>query len=107
MRKYLLGTGIIGAITSGYSLLRGSDNQRFTWRVALAWVSWGIMLALAIGEIRDIRIASHGGTVPDDSPIAGREHKYSHRPELSKKDRKQLAKVEKRVRRLAEKAADI
>ncbi|MGW9113739.1 hypothetical protein [Microbacterium sp. NPDC055683] len=77
MRKYLLGTGLFGAITSGYSLLKGSDDRRFTWRVALAWLSWGITLALAIGEARDIRTASRGGTVADDSPISGKEYKYS------------------------------
>lgn len=77
MRKYLLGTGIIGALTSAYSLLRGSDQQPFTWRVALAWISWAITFALSIGMIRDIRRASHGETVSDDSPIAGNEHKYA------------------------------
>lgn len=76
MRKYLLGTGIIGALTSGYSLLKGSDQRPFTWRVALAWLSWAVTFALSIGMIRDIRTASHGGTVDDDSPISGREHKY-------------------------------
>jgi len=76
MRKYLLGTGIIGAITSGYSLLRGADQQPFTWRVALAWLSWAITFALSLGMILDIRKASKGGTVSDDSPIAGSEYKY-------------------------------
>lgn len=76
MRKYLLGTGIIGAITQGYSLLRGSENQAFTWRVALAWLSWGITVALSLGMILDIRKASQGRTVSDDSPIAGAEYKY-------------------------------
>ncbi|WP_156759394.1 hypothetical protein [Microbacterium karelineae] len=76
MRKYLLGTGIIGAVTSGWSLLKGSDAQPFTWRVALAWLSWGITFALSIGMILDIRRASHGGTVSEDSPISGREHRF-------------------------------
>lgn len=78
MRKYLLGTGIIGAVTSGISLLRGSDEQRFTWRTALAWLSWGVTLALAIGQINDIRRASRGYEVAEDSPIAGKESKYRH-----------------------------
>ena len=100
MRKYLLGTGLIGAITSGYSLLRGSNDQRFTWRVALAWVSWGITFALAIGEVRDIRIASQGGRVPDDSPIAGKEHKYAAESEPpTKAERKKAKKAQKLVER--------
>ena len=86
MRKYLLGTGLLGAITSGYSLLRGSDERRFTWRVALAWLGWGITFALALGEVRDIRTASRGGLVADDSPIAGKEYKYA--ADVSKADAK-------------------
>lgn len=88
MRKYLLGTGIIGAVTSGYSLLKGSDQQPFTWRVALAWVSWAISFALSIGMIVDVRSASRGRTVDDDSPIAGLEHKYVKSSAPEKKARK-------------------
>lgn len=74
MRKYLFGTGIIGAITSGLSLLRAlRDEERFTWRTGLAWLSWGITLALAVGAIVDTRRAQHGRLAPADSPVAGRE----------------------------------
>ncbi|WP_188754386.1 hypothetical protein [Microbacterium album] len=76
MRKYLLGTGLLGALAHGYSLLRGSGQQRFTWRTALAWLSWFISVALAIGTVVDVRRASRGQTVSDDSPIRGKEGKY-------------------------------
>jgi len=89
MRKYLLGTGIIGAVTQGYSLLRGSDQQQFTWRVALAWLSWGITVMLSIGMILDIKKASNGGVVADDSPIAGTEYKYVRGASKPKKSKKQ------------------
>ncbi|MFT4221145.1 MAG: hypothetical protein QM611_11615 [Microbacterium sp.] len=78
MRKYLFGTGIIGAVTSGFSLLqelRGAE--RFTWRTALAWLSWGITLALAIGAIVDTRRATRGVLVADDSPVHGKENKLA------------------------------
>ena len=56
MRKYLFGTGLITAIMSGVSLLRGlRSDETFTWRTALAWLSWGITLALVIGTIVDTR----------------------------------------------------
>lgn len=80
MRKYLFGTGIIGAITSGLSLLRGMDGQRFTWRTALAWVSWGITVALAVGAIVDIRREAAGEPVAED-------------PQPSKQVRKQLDRL--------------
>jgi len=76
MRKYVFGTGIISAITSGLTLLRGlREGERFTWRTALAWLSWGITLALAIGAIVDTRRASRGHIVAADSPVAGSEKK--------------------------------
>ncbi|WP_221584064.1 hypothetical protein [Microbacterium sp. G2-8] len=88
MRKYLLGTGIIGAVTSGWSLLRGSGHQDFTWRVALAWLSWGITFALSLGMIRDIRKASRGESVSEDSPISGHERKYATSVTSTPKGRK-------------------
>ncbi|GAA3627419.1 hypothetical protein GCM10022200_07320 [Microbacterium awajiense] len=76
MRKYLFGTGIITAITGGITLLRGlREDSPFTWRTALAWLSWGISLTLAIGAIVDVRRASRGETVDPDSPVSGQEQK--------------------------------
>lgn len=76
MRKYVFGTGIVGAVTSGLSLLRDMrDDAPFTWRTALAWLSWAITLALAIGAIVDTRHAEEGRLAPPDSPISGREQK--------------------------------
>lgn len=68
MRKYLFGTGIIGAVTSGMTLLRGMSGQRFTWRTALAWLSWGITLALAIGAIVDERRTAKGLVIEHPEP---------------------------------------
>lgn len=76
MSKYVAGTGIIGVVISGLSMLRGSEEQQFTWRVAVAWLSWALTLALSIGLMRDIRKAERGDDVDEDSPIFGREHKY-------------------------------
>ena len=76
MRKYVFGTGIISAVITGMALLRSLRDEQFTWRAALAWLSWGITFALAIGAILDVRRASHGGLAPSDSPIAGREKKF-------------------------------
>ncbi len=76
MRKYVFGTGIITAVLGGLTLLRGlRSDEPFTWRTALAWVSWGITLVLAIGAIVDTRRASRGRLVAGDSPVAGREKK--------------------------------
>ncbi|MET0735695.1 MAG: hypothetical protein ABWY55_08635 [Microbacterium sp.] len=80
MRKYLFGTGIITAVTGGITLLRGlRDDAPFTWRQALAWLSWGITLALAVGAIVDTRRASRGRLIATDSPVSGREKKLLKR----------------------------
>ncbi len=61
MRQYIFGTGLLSAITGGITLLRGLKNDEpFTWRTALAWLSWGITLALAIGAVVDTRRARRG-----------------------------------------------
>lgn len=76
MRKYLFGTGLITAVMGGVSLLRGlRSEETFTWRTALAWVSWGITLALAIGAIVDTRRAARGNLISTDSPVAGDSQK--------------------------------
>jgi hypothetical protein len=76
MRKYLFGTGIITAVMGGVALLRGlRSEERFTWRIALAWVSWGISLALAIGTIVDTRRAVAGKLIDLDSPVARKREK--------------------------------
>ena len=80
MRSYLFGTGIITAVMGGITLLRGLRSEdRFTWRVGLAWLSWGISLALAIGTIVDTRRASMGKLIDTDSPIAPKAQKLFKR----------------------------
>lgn len=80
MRTYLFRTGLFSALLSLGTLLRGlRGGQPFTWRTALAWLSWGITLALAIGAIVDTRRASQGRLVASDSPVAGREQKLLRR----------------------------
>jgi len=80
MRKYLFGTGLLSAITGGMTLLRAlREKEPFTWRQALAWLSWGISLTLAIGAIVDVRKASRGEVIANDSPVHGHEKKYLKR----------------------------
>jgi hypothetical protein len=76
MRQYIFGTGLLSAITGGITLLRGLRNDEpFTWRTALAWLSWGITLALAVGAVVDTRRARRGRHVAGDSPVARKQQK--------------------------------
>jgi len=92
LRKYLTGTGLIGTLSTGYSMLRSANDQRFTWRSGLAWLSWGITFALTIGTILDIRKASVGREVPQDSPIKGKEKKYFSAIEAEKRAQRLAAR---------------
>lgn len=70
MRKYLFGTGLVSAVMGSVTLLRSlRSEETFTWRTALAWLSWGITLALAIGSVVDTRRASRGKLIATDSPV--------------------------------------
>lgn len=72
MRAYLFGSGLLSAITGGVTLLRTArSDEPFTWRTALAWLSWGITLALAIGSVVDTRRARRAKLIPLDSPVEG------------------------------------
>ncbi|MGM7666042.1 hypothetical protein [Microbacterium sp. A93] len=84
--RYLFSTGLIAALTTGVSLLRGTREAPITWRAALAWLSWGITLALAIGAAVDMRRNERGVTVAMDSPLAAKQTKRM------KKEAKQLDK---------------
>ncbi|MBN9152988.1 MAG: hypothetical protein J0I44_09535 [Microbacterium sp.] len=80
MRKYLFGTGIISAVVGGVTLLRGlRENEPFTWRTALAWLSWAITFALAVGAIVDTRRATRGHLIAGDSPVSGKEQRLLKR----------------------------
>lgn len=75
MRNYLFASGLFGAITSGIALLRGTRDAPITWRAVLAWLSWGITIALAVGAIVDFRRDERGETVALDSPVAPVQYK--------------------------------
>lgn len=87
--RYLFSTGLIGAVSAGVSLLRGTRDAPITWRAVLAWLSWGITLALAVGAAIDMRRERHGIPVADDSPLA---------PAQSKRAKKENKRVEKQLK---------
>lgn len=92
--RYLFSTGLFGAISTGMSLIRGTRQAPITWRASLAWLSWGISLALAIGAAVDMRRADRGVEVAADSPIAKLQSKRQKKE--SKQLEKQLKAAQKR-----------
>ncbi|MGO2659576.1 hypothetical protein [Mycetocola reblochoni] len=53
MRKYLLNTSLIGAVTGAWSVVKATRSGPRDWRLVLLWVSWGISVALAVGAVRE------------------------------------------------------
>ncbi|MFS0852300.1 hypothetical protein [Microbacterium sp. 179-I 3D4 NHS] len=96
--RYLFGTGLFGAITTAVSLLRGSRATPFTWRAVLAWVSWAITFALAIGAVIDTRRFDRGDAVALDSPLAPAQAKRAHRDDKAAAKAAQRKKKEKSAR---------
>ncbi|WP_193598703.1 hypothetical protein [Microbacterium sp. YJN-G] len=87
--RYLLRTGLFSAITTGVTLLRGSRGQAITWRAVLAWASWAITFALALGAIKDMRRQEKGLPVAVDSPFAPKPDKRERR----EKRRDEVARI--------------
>lgn len=79
--RYLFSTGLFAAIAAGVSLLRGTREAPITWRAVLAWASWGITLALAIGAVVDTRRDERGEAVSADSPLAPVQAKRARKAE--------------------------
>lgn len=79
--RYLFSTGLFAAISSGVALLRGTREAPITWRAVLAWISWGITLALAIGAVIDTRRDERGEAVAADSPLAPVQAKRARKAE--------------------------
>jgi uncharacterized membrane protein YraQ (UPF0718 family) len=60
MRKFIFSGPMLGAIFSGFSTIQASRHGPRDWRLILAWVSWGLTLAVAVGTvIKDADTASH------------------------------------------------
>jgi hypothetical protein len=92
--RYLFSTGLIAALTAGFSLLRGTRDEPITWRAVLSWLSWGITLALAIGAVVDMRRAQNGQFIDADSPQTSKKAKKAQR--LQFRSQKALADTQNR-----------
>ncbi|MGL3150886.1 hypothetical protein ACSS7Z_11050 [Microbacterium sp. A82] len=96
--RYLFSTGLIGAITAGVSMLRGTRETPVTWRAVLAWISWGITLALAVGAAIDLNRENRGVPIAEDSPLAMKQAKKAQKEQA--KAQKEQAKALKEAQRL-------
>lgn len=53
MRKYLFSGAVLGAIISGFGVVKATVDGPRDWRLLLMWVSWAASLAIAIGTVAE------------------------------------------------------
>lgn len=53
MRKYIFNGSLISAVFGGLNAIRATRKGPRDWRLALLWASWGLTVALAVGNIID------------------------------------------------------
>lgn len=51
MRKFLFNTSLISAVFGGWGNVQATRKGPRDWRLALAWVAWGLTVAIAVGTI--------------------------------------------------------
>lgn len=51
MRRYIFSTGLLGAAAGAVPVIRQSMRGPRDWRLVLAWVGWGIGVAIAVGNV--------------------------------------------------------
>lgn len=51
MRKYILSGAVISAALGAVSIVRTTRQGPRDWRLALAWLGWGISVAIAVGNV--------------------------------------------------------
>jgi len=49
--RYVLNPAILGAVAGAIPVIRQSVRGPRDWRLALAWVGWGINVAIAVGTV--------------------------------------------------------
>ncbi len=53
MRRFILNTSVLGALFGAFGVIQSTRRGPRDWRLALAWVSWGITVAIAVGTVID------------------------------------------------------
>ncbi len=53
MRKYIFNGAVLSAVFSAWSVVSATKNGPHDWRLALAWASWGISVAIAVGSVME------------------------------------------------------
>lgn len=51
MRRFIFNTSVIGALFGVFGVIQTSRRGPRDWRLGLAWLSWGLTVAIAVGTV--------------------------------------------------------
>ncbi|CAN5220734.1 hypothetical protein BH11ACT4_BH11ACT4_02860 [soil metagenome] len=51
MRRFIFNTSILGAIFGVFGVVQSTRRGPRDWRLVLAWISWGLTVAIAVGTV--------------------------------------------------------
>ena len=51
MRKFIFNTSVIGAVFGIFGVVQATRRGPRDWRLLLAWISWGLTVAIAVGTV--------------------------------------------------------
>lgn len=51
MRRFIFNSSILGAIFGVFGIVQSTRKGPRDWRLALAWLSWGLTVAIAVGTV--------------------------------------------------------
>jgi len=51
VRKFIFNTSVIGAVFGVFGVIQSTRRGPRDWRLLLAWISWGLTVAIAVGTV--------------------------------------------------------
>lgn len=89
MRKYLLNSGVLGSLFSGWGLFQATRDSKRDWRLVLLWLGWLCSVALACGVVAEDaetqRQIANGEIDPDSDKPSKAEKKAEKKAAKARK----------------------
>lgn len=51
MRRFIFNTSVLGALFGVFGVIQTTRRGPRDWRLVLAWISWGLTVAIAVGTV--------------------------------------------------------
>jgi hypothetical protein len=51
VRRFIFNTSVLGSLFGIFGVIQSSRKGPRDWRLLLAWISWGLTVAIAVGTV--------------------------------------------------------